>query len=149
MDFKIQEPSPFSTSWFSHKFKGPGIRYEVGLCIKTGSIVWKFGGYPCGKFPDLKLAREAYIWSIEDGEKTIADKGYNDQRFFILPNDTNSRFHKMIMSRHETVNKRIRQFNILKQTFRHSLELHPKIFHAVVNITQLNIQNGEPLFNCT
>lgn len=38
-DFKIEEPTPFSPKWFSHKFKGPGLRYEVGLCIRTGYIV--------------------------------------------------------------------------------------------------------------
>jgi hypothetical protein len=32
------------------------------------------------------------------------------------------------------------------QRFRHSLYLHPRFFHAVVNIIQLMIQNGEPLF---
>ena len=26
-DFRIQEPSPFSSSWYSHKFKGPGVLY--------------------------------------------------------------------------------------------------------------------------
>jgi hypothetical protein len=26
--------------WYSHKFKKPGVAYELGLCIKTGHIVW-------------------------------------------------------------------------------------------------------------
>lgn len=54
--------------------------------------------------------------------------------------------HKRIMSRHETVNKRIRQFKILNDIFRHNIQNHPLIFHAIVNITQLMIENGEPLF---
>lgn len=146
VDFKILEPSNFNKKWYSHKFKGPGIRYELGLCIRTGSIVWKNGGYPCGEYPDLKLAREAYVLSVNQGEKTMADKGYNDSNFFILPNEVNSRMHKRIMSRHETLNKRIRQFNILSHTYRHDIKKHPMIFHAVVNITQIKIENGEPLF---
>ena len=32
-DCQIQEPTPFSPKWFSHKFNGPGIRYEVGILI--------------------------------------------------------------------------------------------------------------------
>eukprot|EP01038_Epipyxis_sp_PR26KG_P018383 gene18383-25900_t len=55
----IQEPSPFSAKWYSHKFHGPGITYEVGLNIRRGAIVWAYGGYPCGEYPDLKLASKA------------------------------------------------------------------------------------------
>ena len=66
-DCRIQEPTPFSPKWFRSKFRGPGIRYEVGLNINTGDIVWVFGGYPCDEYPDLKLARELYIDMVEDG----------------------------------------------------------------------------------
>lgn len=147
VDFKIFEQTPFNRKWFSHKFKGPGLRYEIALCIRTGNIVWKFGGYPCGEYPDMKLAREAYIFSVLPGELTMADKGYRDHNFFLLPTPENGRQHKQIMARHETVNKRIRQFKILKDSFRNSTKKHPMIFHAVVNLTQLMIQNGEPLFS--
>lgn len=109
--------------------------------------MWKNGGYPCGSFSDLKLAREAYVLAIEHGELTLADKGYKDRMFFILPSVTNAKQHKNLMSRHETVNKRIRHFNILKHPFRNSLTKHPLIFNAVVNITQIIIENGEPLYN--
>lgn len=147
VDFPILEPIPFSSKWFSHKFRGSGLRYEIGLCIRTGHIVWANGGYPCGEFSDLKLAREAYVLSVNVGELTLADKGYKDDIFFLLPSEQNSSYHKLIMSRHETVNKRIKQFNILKMPFRNNLEKHPSVFHAVVNITQLIIENGEPLFS--
>ena len=39
-DFRIPQQSPFSSAWFSHKFNGPGLRYEVGVSIIGGSIVW-------------------------------------------------------------------------------------------------------------
>lgn len=147
VDFKIMEPSLFSRKWYSHKFKGPGLRYEIALCIRTGFIVWKNGGYPCGDFPDLKLAREAYVFCVGEGEKTLADRGYRDSKFFILPNQTNTVLHNNIMSRHETVNKRIRHFKILRDVFRHKLHTHPLVFHSVVNLTQLMIEDGEPLFS--
>ena len=38
--FHIQEPTPLDLRWYSHKFKGPGLCYEIGVCIKTGWIVW-------------------------------------------------------------------------------------------------------------
>lgn len=37
-DFRINEPTDFSTKWFSHKFKGPGLRYEVAISIKGGIL---------------------------------------------------------------------------------------------------------------
>lgn len=37
-DFRIEEPKPFSSGWYSHKFNGPGVRYEVGLAIQRGYI---------------------------------------------------------------------------------------------------------------
>jgi hypothetical protein len=46
---------------------------------------------------------------------------------------------KKILARHETVNKRIKQFCCLNFRFRHYLHLHPRFFHAVVNLTQLLI----------
>ena len=33
----------------------------VGLCIGTGHIVWANGGFPCGEWPDLKLARDRLL----------------------------------------------------------------------------------------
>lgn len=145
-DFRIKELTPFSKKWFSHKTHGPGLRYEIAICIRTGHIVWKHGGYSCGEYPDLKIVREAYVLSVDVGEKTLADLGYADQNFFILPNYNNTTAHERIMSRHETVNKRFKQFQALKQPFRHELDKHPMVFHAVANLTQLMIENGEPLF---
>lgn len=146
VDFKILEPKPFDPKWYSHKFRGPGLRYEIGLNIRNGHIVWAFGGYPCGEYPDLLLAREAFVLALNYNERAMADKGYKDP-LFILPNANNGSRHKFFMCRHETVNKRLRQFNILKIDFRHDRQKHPMVFHAVANLTQLMIENGEPLFN--
>lgn len=146
VDCRIKEPQPFSTRWYSHKFKGPGLRYEIGLNIRTGDIVWKNGGYPCGEYPDISVARQAYVFFVNDNEKTIADLGYQDEKFFILPKDSYNAIHSRILSRHETVNKRLKQFRVLKVEFRHNIAKHPMVFHAVVNLTQLMLENGSPLF---
>lgn len=140
VDFRILEPTPFDSKWFSHKFKGPGLRYEIGLCIRTGHIVWTNGPYPCGQFNDIQIARDIYIHLLNEGELTLADKGYRDSTNFIFPNDNNNRRHKQIMSRHETLNSKIKKFEVLNQRFRHPLYRHPLCFHAVVNVTQLSIE---------
>jgi len=141
---------PFDKKWFSHKFNGPGVRYEVGLCIITGHIVWAFGGVPCGQWPDLRLAREAFVHGLGPGEKALADKGYRDTDFFVFPGAEGgmaNRRQKEIMARHETVNRRLEEFRILGTRFRNKLELHPMCFYAVVNITQLAIESGNTLFS--
>ena len=147
-DFRIMEPSDFDPKWWSHKFNGPALRYEIGICIRTGDIVWAHGGVPCGEWPDLRLARNLILDSLFEGEKIIADKGYNDLNFFHFPNgnDEDQQLRK-ILARHETVNRRIKQFCCMNYKFRHSLHLHPRFFHAVVNLTQLMIENGEPLYS--
>lgn len=147
VDFKIQEPHPFSPAYFSHKFKAAGLRYEIAISIHTGEIVWCHGGYPCGKYPDITVARMHLVGLLNENEKVIADRGYNDPCVFILPTEANKGRHKMIMSRHETVNKRIRHFNILQHTFRHDKSLHGKCFHAVLNLVALTIKHEEPLFS--
>lgn len=107
--------------------------------------MWANGGMPCGEWPDLRLARNAFIDRLQPGEKALADRGYRDENFFEFPNGDQQR--KRILARHETVNSRIKLFCCMKERFRHALYLHPRFFHAVVNLTQLMIENGEPLFS--
>jgi hypothetical protein len=78
-DFEIFEPSPFLSIWKSHKFKGPGLRYEVATCIQTGDIVWINGPFPCGKYPDLTIFRLGLLHMLEDGEMVEADAGYRGE----------------------------------------------------------------------
>ena len=127
--------------------RASGVRYEIGLGIKSGEIVWVYGGLPCGEYSDLKLAREQFIPALEDGEKAVADKTYRDVHFINPLDDPNSRaLQKVIMARHETVNKRLKQFRVLQNCFRHELDKHQMCFYAVSNLTQLMIMNGEPLY---
>ena len=108
------EPNEFSPKWYSHKFHGPGFRYEIGLCIRTGEIVWAHGGLPCGARPDLRLARDAFIHVLDPGERIIADRGYRDQTFFDIPDGSKDDEQKRkILARHETVYRRIKQFSCM------------------------------------
>lgn len=148
-DCSIEEQTPFSREWYSHKLNGPGLRYEIGLNIASGDIVWAYGGYPWGSYPDLKLARECYVHAVGLGEKTIADNGYKDPKYFIYPAayPNTAQSQSRIRARHETVNKRLKQWNVLVHAFRHDISKHIRCFHAVVNVTQIMIQSGEKLFD--
>ena len=70
------EPSPIDPKWFSHKFKGPGSRYEVGVCIATGPIVWVYGAFPCGRYADLTILEMGLKLLLSEGEKVLADGRY-------------------------------------------------------------------------
>lgn len=39
IDCHIQDLSPFSAIWYSYKFKGSELGYEVGLTVEDGVIV--------------------------------------------------------------------------------------------------------------
>ena len=78
-DVRIQEPSKFSPKWFSHKFKGPGLRYEVGVCIGTGSIIWVNGPYPCGSFSAVRIFRKVMKMHLGVGEGVVTVGGYMEE----------------------------------------------------------------------
>jgi hypothetical protein len=44
--------------------------------------------------------------------------------------------------------ERFKQWEILRTTFGHDLLHHCDVFVAIVCITQVVIENGEPLFDC-
>jgi len=54
-DFRIYEPKPFNAKLYSHTFKCPGLRYEVGIRIRFGQIVWVHEPFPCGQYPDVTI----------------------------------------------------------------------------------------------
>lgn len=158
LDLEIQEPWPYnfrlSRMWYSHKFKGPGLRYEVAVSILGGDIVWTCGPFPCGRMNDLMIFREGGLKdALERGERVEADDGYAalDPQFVrsksgaFHPEETKI-IRNRIMARQETANKRLTQWNVLAQIFRHDLSKHSICFRAVANITQLAIEDGDTLF---
>ena len=149
-DFAIPEPGPFDKKWFSHKFKGPGLRHEIGICISTGRIVWAHGPFPCGACADVLIFRKSKGMKLvlAKDEMVIGDKGHSDDN--CITGDDQQLMPKRIFerakARHETVNGRLKQFFVLGHKFRHGLSRHSACFFAVLNLTQLMIDDGAPLF---
>lgn len=141
----------------SHKFAGKsGLRYEVGICILTGDIVWINGPYECGIWPDISIFRDALVSSLAPNERIEADDGYLGEHpeHVKCPkgfaNDEITEFmQQRARNRQETMNKRFKLWGILKQVFRHKQKLveHGDIFRAVAVICQLAVNNGEVLFS--
>jgi hypothetical protein len=140
----------------SHKFNGNGVRYEVCICILTGDIVWVLGPFPCGDWPDIVIFRFALKQMLDEFERVEADDGYVGEdplhvkaaSSAVHDQDAKMRYVRgRVRMRQETVNKRLKQFNVLKDIFRHDVEFHGACFRACAVLTQLSINNGNPLFS--
>ena len=92
---------------------------------------------------------------LEDVERVEADKGYRGASGKVdLPHECLGRSNPikqrrskaLVRARHETLNKRLKQFNCLKMIFRHDLSKHKTTFKAVCVITQYTLECGNPLF---
>jgi len=113
-DFRIaQQKGDLGKLFASHKYKKKsGLRYEVCLCIKTGDIVWINGPYPCGKYPDITIFRNALLSELGPIERVEADDGYSGEaprhvkcrRSFANPAETGL-MQQRVSNRQETVNK--------------------------------------------
>ena len=85
-DFRINEPTPFDPVWYSHKFNGPALRYEMGISIQTGYICWISGPFPAGEFNDLEIFQLYLKDLLARHERVEADSIYQDDSCRI-PND--------------------------------------------------------------
>lgn len=79
----------------------------------------------------------------------IADDGYADLRCIRSPGTQHRKSGKLapLRARHENVNRRLKQFNLLSVTFRHSIDRHSSFTWALLNVINLMLQE-EPLFLC-
>jgi hypothetical protein len=112
-DFAIFEPIPFDPKWYSHKINGAGLRYEIAICIQTGVPVWINGPFPCGSWPDLRIARNALVDALDAGEYYLADGGYRDgNQYSVTPtglHNFDDRQKAVVRARHESLNKRYKK----------------------------------------
>ena len=149
-DFKVNEPSPFSWKWCSHKINHAGLRYEVGICIQTGSIVWINGPYAPGHWPDINIARDCLHGALDSDELHLADGAHKDGHgWCVVPNGLNNADQHMkavARARHEVINGLFKQFGCLSHTFRHHRTKHGLAFTAVANIAQAKILLEDPPF---
>jgi DDE superfamily endonuclease len=145
-DFPIFEPTQFSPAWYTKKFNGPGVRYEVAVAIGTGDICWIHGPFPAGAMNDITIFRVGLKRRLHQTERVWADKGYRGDIKCITPYDAISEAHRVEMGiargRHETINGRLASWDCLNQVWRHSRDKHCDSFTSVAVITQLEQING-------
>jgi hypothetical protein len=61
--------------WYGMVWYGKA-RYEIGICIKTGDILWVNGPFMCGSWLDIKIYRRDLKQKLRVGEMVEADSGY-------------------------------------------------------------------------
>ena len=124
--------NPFS----SFKFKGKcGLRYEIGVDILAGNIVWVNGPFAAGKYPDVEIFRLGLMHWLDEFERVEADDGYIGEapQKVKCPgcasNPTeNKEMQNRVRSRHESLNGRLKNWEILKVLYRHDLMEHGNVF---------------------
>ena len=154
-DFRIpQRGAPVRGNLLaSHKYAGKSaLRYEIGVSILGGDLVWIQGPYPAGSFNDVKIFNKVLRHWLDPGECVKADNGYvgcaDKVKCPYNPCNppANERMQSRVRSRHKTINGRFKSWGILKQVYRQDITCHGEVFRAIAIITQLAIENGSPLF---
>lgn len=150
VDFLIREVRKpcFWSGWCSTKFNGPAVRYEICVSKKSAEIVWINGPFPAGAFSDLKIFRSKLMMYLNASEKVDADDGYEGEDLYIRLTNTLPKGSPEAMeagrarSRHETLNGKLKNFNILHQTYRHHVDDHGDVLRACAVVKQLEIKFG-------
>lgn len=141
----IFEQSPFDTKLYTHKCNPPDVRYELGVSIGNGNVMWVNEPFTCAPYPDRKTFDFDLKKRLLSDEQFIADRTYKSQSF-VNPVKNYDRVSSRLLARHETLNRRIQTFNVLSTLFRHHVVLHSFCFFAIANDTQLMIKDCGPCF---
>ena len=157
-----------SSKWWSHKSNGPAVGFEGVTDTVTGKLCWISGPQP-PTLSDIKFLRggeagkknewdkSALYFHIPQNLKLVGDSAYGGQPDKVTTtNDSHSKATKELFARmkslQETVFKRIKDFKILSQTFRHGsgtenrLEKIKFAFEAVAVLVEYDIEYEKSLF---
>ena len=156
-DFCTWEPKhptmPISKKHCSHKYKHAALRYGIALSIFTGQCVWISEPYP-GGVHNMAIFCEGLKHQIPSGKLVIADRGYQtsekDEKMMSTPNMLDNKatanFKSRARCRQESFNGWLKQFAILRDTYRHNMEKHRYVLQAIAVMIQVQINNGASLF---
>ena len=86
-------------------------------------------------------------------EKVEADDGYRGEPLWIsLPGElggggARQRTAKgLARNRQETINRRFKQWGVLRERYRHDLKMHGTIVRAIATVIQIDMRSGNPPF---
>ena len=124
MDFRIPQKgvttrgNAFTTNKYARKST---LRYKLGVDILAGNLVWIQGSYPAGKYTDIKIFNKVLRKFLKPGERIKADEGNRGHpgKIKCPGNDMNPAENQVmqgrVRARHETLNRRLKNWGILSQ----------------------------------
>lgn len=135
--------------WFSHKFRGYGIKYELGINMVTGEIVWMNGPFR-GATPDISICRSGLLKVLPVVERVLADKGYIGELQIVTPEknridhpeDADLNRHRQLVER---VIGRIKFFRICEAKYRGDLNKHQTLMNVICRLCNLMMLEEEPM----
>jgi hypothetical protein len=161
------------SKWYSHKHNGAGVSYEVVVDISDDKIIWIAGPkhasthditFFCGGTQvstnryknEATWDKNALYFQIPKGKKLIGDSGYSGEpsRISVTVVEHSAEvkeFFARAKSRQETINTRLKFFNILGDHFHHGkgaenkLRVHQTCFEAVCVLVHYDMENRHPL----
>jgi len=134
--------------YYSGKKKQHTIKYEIGIQLTSGKIVWMAGGDP-GSVHDLEVSRACgVIGKLLPGEMILADKAYIGEDCFLHPfkpatTEEEQAFNSTISSIRETVEHtigRIKLFQFTQHKWRHHLDLHIIAFKVLCHVLNIELE---------
>jgi len=149
---RIKEPGGFDSRYNSHKVGKACLNYEVACAIREPKIV-HFCGPTFQQNDGTVSQRPDGIQSkVPAGKKIVTDKLYNGYgSCFVTPNPRDPKplrkFKDRCRARQESVNMRLKRYEILAGVYRHKRAYHTVIFRAVCVIVQYEMELGEPIFD--
>jgi hypothetical protein len=149
-DCPIERPaSLIQRLFYSGKSKIHCVKYEVGVDVVDGLIVWLYGCVP-GSYHDLTITRMSGIAQhLLPGEFLFGDKAYTDPCFIspvrglpehlTVDQKTYNLVHSSIRVKVENTFARVKNFKIMSCPFRNDLTLHPIVFYVICNLVNVDI----------
>jgi hypothetical protein len=157
-----------SSKWYSHKFNGPGVSFEVVADPMEGKIRWINGPEPASihdltflrggkKGQTKKWKRSSLYFHLPKSARLIGDSAYEGQPDKVsTTKDAHKPATKKLFARmksmQETCFKRFKDFRVLRESFRHGKSTEDKLakikssFEAVAVLLQYDFENGARLF---
>jgi len=150
-DFRILQKGAAvkGNAYGSHKYAGKSaLRYELGICIRTGHLVWIEGPYAAGQWNDIAIFNNCLATFLDPNERVEADNGYRGHEDKIkCPKNASNHPDNLAMqarvrSRHETFNGRLKNWGILQQVFRVPSR-HCSSWYSVTSVCRIDSAHGE------
>lgn len=139
-DCRTQKPTFFNSRLLSYRFQWPDVRCGIAVSNGDENTVWVTSSFSRDECPDMKICRSHLCNMLLPNEVIVSDNGYQFEIFVTF--DTVSLDERpvgsILRARHKICNAQLKHYNILRNTFRHSIRRHNAASYAVAKLTALN-----------